>query len=106
MSSLLWNILCWNIRGINSESKCLALHKKIDESNCSIVCLQETKKEDFDHSFFRRCCPKRFDKFEYAASVGAYGGLIIIWCSSQFSGQVIHSYRYALTIKITSVLSN
>ena len=44
MSLVLWNILCWNIRGVNSEPKCLALRNKIDESNCSIVCLQETKK--------------------------------------------------------------
>lgn len=79
MSSILWNILYWNMRGMNSDAKCLALRNKIDESNCSIVCLQETKKEFFKHSFIRKCCPQRFDKFEFMPSEGASGGLIIIW---------------------------
>jgi exonuclease III len=35
--------LNWNLRGINSEKKCLALASKIDESNCDIIFLQETK---------------------------------------------------------------
>jgi hypothetical protein len=34
-----WNILCWNIRGINSESKWDTLRNKIDESAASIICL-------------------------------------------------------------------
>jgi exonuclease III len=40
-----WNILCWNIRGINSKEKCDALRNKIEESACAIVCIQETKRE-------------------------------------------------------------
>lgn len=44
------NILFWNIGGINSEQKWLALFDEISESSCSIICLQETKREHFDHS--------------------------------------------------------
>lgn len=43
-----WDILNWNIRGINSQDKWLAIGKKIEESACAIVCLQETKREMFD----------------------------------------------------------
>lgn len=106
MLSVSWNILCWNVHGLNSDPKCLALRNKIDESNCSIICLQETKKEQFDHSFIRKCCPRRFDKFEFVPSAGASGGIIIIWCSSQFVGQIIHKLPFALTLKMTSVQSN
>lgn len=106
MSNVLWNILCWNIRGMNSEVKCLALRNKIDEAGCQIVCLQETKKESFDNSFIRKCCPRRFDKFEYIPSQGSSGGLIIIWCSSHFSASVVHRETFALTLKFTSVQSN
>ena len=35
-----WNILNWNIRGINSEDKCNAVKEKIDESACAIYCIQ------------------------------------------------------------------
>lgn len=39
-----WEVLCWNIRGINSDDKQLALNNAIRSSGCSVVCIQETKK--------------------------------------------------------------
>jgi hypothetical protein len=77
-SNRLWKILNWNLRGINSEKKWLALASKISKSNCDIVCLQETKRELFDIQYLRNFCPKKFNKFEYLPSVGASGGLIIM----------------------------
>jgi exonuclease III len=47
-SNILLKILNWNLRGINSEKKWLALASKIAESNCDIVCVQETKRELFN----------------------------------------------------------
>ena len=49
-----WNILNWNIRGINSKDKWLALRQKIDESDCNILCLQETKREIFDTTYLKK----------------------------------------------------
>ena len=49
-----WNILNWNIRGINSEDKWLALRQKIDESDCNILSLQETKREIFDAAYLKK----------------------------------------------------
>lgn len=46
-----WNILSWNIRGMNSEPKWLALKQKIEESDCAILCLQETKREEIDAAY-------------------------------------------------------
>src|SRR3954462_13696591 len=81
-----WNVLCWNIRGVNSDEKHLALLNAIESSGCSIVCLQETKRESFDLSYIKLCCPRKFDKFEYDPSIGNSGGTCIIWMSSVFSG--------------------
>ena len=101
-----WNILNWNIRGINSDDKCNALRLKLDESNCAIYCIQETKRENFDHSFIRKFAPKRFDQFAYSPSQGNSGGILIGWNSSIFTGQIIHNLRYAITIKFTSSHNN
>ena len=38
---------------------------KIEESNASIMCLQETKKKDFDSNFIKCIAQRRFDKFPY-----------------------------------------
>lgn len=39
-----WNILCWNVRGINPAEKWPLIRNKIDESNCEIFYFQEAKK--------------------------------------------------------------
>ena len=89
MNNRVWNILCWNIRGFNSADKWDAVRNKIEESACSIVCIQETKKELVDLPFIRNFAPKRFDQFDFIPSFGASGGLLVIWCNSVFVGRVL-----------------
>jgi hypothetical protein len=57
----------------------------------------------FDKAFIKQCCPSNFDEFVYVPSVGASGGLIIIWQSSMFSGMVMHCTSFALSVYFTSV---
>lgn len=84
-----WNILNWNIRGINSDDKCNAVKEKIDESSCAVFCIQETKRDHFDHSFIRKLAPKRFNKYAFSPSDGASGGILMGWNSSVFKGEVV-----------------
>ena len=65
-----WNVLCWNIRGLNSGDKQLDLSNAINASGCSVLCLQETKKPMIDHAFIKSCCPRRFDQFSFVPSNG------------------------------------
>lgn len=51
-----------------------AIRNKIEESACSIVCLQETKRETFDMVSIRKFAPRRLDSFDFVPSVGASGG--------------------------------
>ena len=101
-----WNILNWNIRGINSKDKWLALRQKIDESDCNILCLQETKRETFDTAYIKNFFPSRLNKFAFLPFVGASGGLLVAWNGSQFSREVIAQNRFSLSIQFTSLLSN
>jgi len=48
MSNRTWSVLSWNIRGINSKKKWDAVRDRVVDSNCDVVCLQETKKQSFD----------------------------------------------------------
>ena len=101
-----WNVLCWNIRGLNSGEKQLALSNAINASGCSVICLQETKKPMIDNAFIKSCCPRRFDQFAFVPSHGASGGIVTIWNSSVFSGTVIASEDFALVIKFQSTQSS
>ena len=100
-----WLVLCWNIRGLNSKAKQLALANAIELSGHAIICLQETKMGNIDISFIRSCCPKRFDDFPYIPDVGAYGGIVIIWNSSLFRGLVMHYQPFAISVNFTSTQS-
>lgn len=60
------NIMVWNVRGINSQSKWDAIRDKISESSASIVCLQETKRENFDIAYIKKFCPRHLDQFEFS----------------------------------------
>ena len=55
-----WKILCWNVRGLNSDKKWNAIRDRISKSNCDIVCLQETKRDNFDISFIKQVLPGWF----------------------------------------------
>ena len=96
-----WNILNWNIRGMNSEDKCLALRQKIDESDCNIMCLQETKRETFDTTYLKKFCPSRINNFAFLPSVGASCGLewlTILWgdhCTKQvLTFHAVHQFAF------------
>jgi len=100
-----WKILCWNVRGLNSKKKWDCIRDKISESHCDVIFLQETKKENFDLQFIRKFCPPSFDCFEYLPSVGASGGVITIWKSHIFTGQLIYNNEFRISVEFSSNLN-
>jgi exonuclease III len=103
MNNRSWKVLCWNVRGLNSDNKWNAVRDRIVESFCDIVCLQETKREHFDLNYIRLFCPPTFDSYVYLPSVGASGGTIILWKSAFFQGKQIFQNSYATSVEFTSL---
>ena len=58
------------------------------------------------YPLLNQCCSRQFDQFAYVPSQGASGGLITIWKSSLFTGNVVFSSDFALVITFTSMLSS
>ena len=100
-----WIILDWNLRGINSQLRWNDIRQNIEESNCNILCFQETKRENFDLSYIKKIAPRRFDQFIHSPSIGSSGGLIIIWNSHFFRGQQISISRYHITVEFSCNIS-
>jgi hypothetical protein len=42
--------------------------------------------------------PRRFDKFEYVPSVGASGGILVVWNSSLFTVKVLDLQTFPISI--------
>lgn len=100
-----WKVLCWNVRGLNLDRKWNSIRDKM-ESQCDVVCLQETKKESFDSTFIKNFCPLAFDEFLYLPSIGASGGLITIWKSAQFEGHLEFMNEYSVSVSFKSTFNN
>jgi hypothetical protein len=75
---------------LNSDKHQRALRSKIEESQCSIIFIKETKCEVIDHKLIRKCCPERFDRFVYSPYGGASGGILVLWNSAVFSENLGH----------------
>lgn len=93
-----WNVLNWNIRGLNDEGKQRAVRAKIEESACSVFCIQETKMMKIDCSLMKKVAPKHFNKFAFAPSIGASGGILVGWVDSVFQGTIHEIQDFAVTI--------
>lgn len=94
--------MTWNVRGINSAWKWDSIRNKITDGQCDIVCLQETKKDSFDPLFLRKICPPVLDTFDFLPSVGASGGILIIWRGALFTGIRIFHNEFAITMEFCS----
>jgi exonuclease III len=90
-----WTVLCHNIIGIKFDRKWNSIINKIQEIGGDIICLQETKREIFDHDYLRNFTPRSFDNFYFVPSVGNSGGTLISWKGSKFQGQVIFENEFA-----------
>ena len=95
-----WIFFNWNTRGVNSQDRCDDLANKVLQSNCNVLCLQETKKVNFDSNYIRKFCPRRLNQFAFQPSIGNSGGLITIWNGQHFSGLVISQDKYEITVKL------
>jgi exonuclease III len=91
---------------LNLEARQREVRSKIEESECDIICLQETKCEVFDWKLIRIFCPKRYNNFAYSPSRGASGGIIVLWNASVFSGVLVEVQRFGLIVKFTSSHNN
>jgi mannosylglycoprotein endo-beta-mannosidase len=100
-----WNVLCWNIRGLNDKDKWDSIRNKIEESFANIFCLQETKREDIDLQFIHNFTPKRFDNFDFCPSVGASGGILVCLASNHFSGSTVEKHPFAINLKMLFIHS-
>lgn len=85
-----------------AEGKWRTVRQNIEESGCSVFCLQETKRDFFDTAYIKKLAPKRFDSFCFSPSVGASSGILVCWIGALFSANVISISRSAVIIQFCS----
>lgn len=76
------DILCWNVRGHNSEARRSTVQQVLASSSCHIVCLQETKMSSIDEWLTLDVGGFRLRSFTFlpvGGISGTRGGILILW---------------------------
>lgn len=64
------------------------------------------RRESFEMSFIRKFAPRHFDCFDFIPSVGASGGILVLWNSANFKGVVLDKKSFGITLNFASVDNN
>jgi exonuclease III len=100
-----WKILCWHMRGLNSQIKWTSIRSKILESSCDIICLQETKRKIFNHAYLKNFFLLNLIALNTPHPLAHQGGTIVTWKSSRFLGQVVFQNVFAMSMEFVYVFS-
>ena len=98
-----WKVLYWNVCGLNSETRQRSVREKVAQSQCAVICLQETKLSDCPRSLVKSIFPVGFDQFIESPSRGASGGILTVWHSDVFRGTLIEVKPFGIVINFTSL---
>ena len=90
----------WNVRGINASDKRKGIKCLIDDMKLDIVLLQETKnsQESYEKTLFKW---SKWSSF-HSPSIGALGGLVVLWNPLLIQGQLIHYHQNWQMLQISN----
>jgi len=105
-SGVVMKIISWNVRGLGRAEKRKEVKNLVGEKGPSILCLQETKLEVCDEALCASLWGGTPHFFSYRPSVGASGGLLILWDASLVEVWSTESIEHAIIIHGQFVQSN
>ena len=74
-------IISWNVRGLNDRGKREVVSGALSRWRPDIVCLQETKLGTLDRELAQSIWGGRWEEWCCLDSVGASGGVVLMWDS-------------------------
>jgi exonuclease III len=73
-------IMSWNVRGLGSDDKCNGVRNLIRVARCDVVCVQESKLNEFNLAYFSSFLPSYLEKHcVYINAIHSSGGCLISW---------------------------
>lgn len=76
------DIISWNVRGLNQQTKKDAVHQFMKSTLCHLACLQETKLANIDKCTTTYLDGSRLRKHAYKLAggpLGTRGGILLLW---------------------------
>ncbi|XP_028206315.1 uncharacterized protein LOC114389777 [Glycine soja] len=99
-------ILSYNFRGLGRGVKWAAVRRLIVKHKVHLVCLQETKRENFNKSICQAISGDSTGHWDFVPSVEAVGGLLCMWNNSTFVVERKEKGRSFLMLEGTCCCNN
>ncbi len=96
----MFQVLSWNVRGLNDLGKRGLVKSVIASYKGSVVCIQETKLHLILRSFLRSFAGPRFDKCHFIRSDGASDGIVTCSNSRDFICLEVVVRIFSLTLRL------
>lgn len=96
-----FNVLVWNVRGLNARARRNALREVCADANASIVSAQETKLETISPYDVSEMLGARFASYVFLPSAGASGGMLLACRGPDISCTLHHSGRFSVSALIS-----
>lgn len=95
-----FELLSWNVRGLNSPAKCSAVHDFMAETNCTIACFQETKLRAMDDGLARFLSGYKLDSYAIKPARGTRVGILLMWNSNLVDINEVRLRRFSMIARV------
>jgi len=99
-------LISWNVRGLNEQGKRRVVQNLLQYWKADIVCLQETKLEGDVQDLVKQIWAGRWIKYACLEASGTRGGILMLWDSRMWEGEIMQVGAYTLSCKFKAQTSN
>jgi exonuclease III len=96
------NIICWNVRGLNSKARQDSVRTLISSSKADVVCLQETKMSGISQGLILSLLGSGFSHFVTPPSDGASGGVLLAWKHNLGPAAAVRVDNHCISVQFSS----
>jgi exonuclease III len=101
-----YNMLSWNVRGLNMRARCDALRVLVGDIRPAILCVQETKLVVITKCLLNSFLGAQYNEFTYPPVSDTRGGILIAGRRSLLTFSNPHVGCFSITVKVTHVDSH
>lgn len=95
-------ILSWNVRGLNEREKRRTLKSLIQSWRADIVCIQETKINEWSDCLSQHLMGSRWAGWAELQAIDSRGGAVILWDKRNWNCIDIHQGSYTISSMLES----
>lgn len=92
-------LLIWNVHKLNCRARHSAVRSLVEQHRASIVCLQESKVENFSVLLNYDITGVDFD-YAFLPAMGVAGAAIVAWRRDLWAGSQVTIRRFSITLSL------